>query len=202
MVNCCNLVGSFDIRAEGIISVSSKGNTPVQLITDGVSSVLTVAPSTGTVSISAYANDRVHAGCVGKAGVTVNWLTRTDCNNNIYLFGGAGKSYIQGDTSGLVFFPSINGISNPVNNYEIIDASSSSGPAAMYTKDFQKDGYGLIYVGKPWLINTTKESNCKINLSHYGIGDYGECMLQSMNLTFTPNQIPIVSLDFIYSIND
>jgi len=201
-ISCCNLVGNFDIRAEGIISVSSKGSTPVQLFTSGGSSAITVAPSSGSVSITAYAATRVHSDCAAKAGVSVNWITRTDCDKNIYLFGGPGKSYIQGPTLGLAYFPNIVGVNNPVNEYEIVDASASSGPASIYTVDVQQDGFGLIFNGTPWHINTTIEDNCIINLSNYGIGDYGECMLQSLNLTCIPGQVPTVSLDFIYSIDN
>jgi len=200
--NCCNLVGNFDIKADGIISVSSKGATPVQLFTSGGNSALAIAPSSGSVSITAYAGTVVHSECAAKAGVSVNWITRTDCDKNIYLFGGPGKSYIQGPTAGLAYFPSLAGVNNPVNEYEIVDASSSSGPASMYTVDVQQDGFGLVFDGTPWRIDTTIESDCIIDLSSWGIGGYGKCMLQSLNLTCTPGQVPTVNLDFVYSIDN
>lgn len=201
--DCCNLVGNFNISLDGIISVSSKGDTPVQLYTDGTNNITTVAPSTGTVSITAYAASYAHGGCAGKAGVSINWVSRTMCGEefkNVYMFGGAGKSHIQGDVGGLAEFPAVTGITNPVNQYEIIDASSSSGPSALYIKDIQYDGFGLIFNGNPFNIDTTKEEDCIIDLTKYGIGGYGECMLQSMSLTCTPAQIPTISYDFIYSL--
>ena len=204
-VDCCNLVGNFVIDLDGIISISSKGDTPVQLYTDGTNNAITVAPSTGTVSITAYAGTQVHNGCAGKAGGTVNWVTRVKCDDdefkNVYMFGGPGKSYIQGDIAGLVGFPVVIGVTNPVNEYEVVDASSTSGPAALYVKDIQYDGFGLVYNGRPWVIDTTKKEQCIIDLSKHGIGGYGECMLQSISLTCNPGQIPTVSFDFIYSLS-
>ena len=139
MASCCNLVGNFEILVEGILSVSSKGNTPVQLFTDGTNSSVSVAPSSGTVAITAYAGNRAHDGCAGKAGVSINWITRTDCDRTMYLFGGAGKSYKQGDTSDYVQFPNITDVANPVADYQVIDASATSGPSALYVEDYQYD---------------------------------------------------------------
>ncbi len=203
-LDCCNLVGNFDINLEGVISISSKGSTPVQLYTNGNTNTITVAPSTGTVSITVYAGTQVHNGCAGKANVTINWVTRTICDDefkNVYMFGGAGQSYIQGDVGNLAEFPTVIGVTNPVNDYEIVDASASSGPASLYVKDMQYDGFGLIYNGNPWIINTMNKEECVKNLSTHGIGDYGECMLQSISLTCTPGQIPTASFDFIYSLS-
>ena len=202
MVDCCKLVGNFPSTARGLISVSSRGNTGFQYYSSGGNNSVALEPSSGTVSISAYASDQVHTGCAGKATVTINWQRRTDCGRFIYLFGGAGRSNISGDVQRLATFPSLGGISNPITSYDVVDASASSGPAALYTEDTQYDGIGLIYSGNPWHIDTVRESECKINLTSYGIGGYGICMLQSINLQCTPGKIPIVSFDFIYNIVD
>jgi hypothetical protein len=200
--NCCNLVGNFPSTAEGLISVSSRGNTGFQYYSSGGSSNVAIEPSTGTVSISAYASSKVHEGCAGRATVSINWQRRTDCDVFIYLFAGAGKSTITGNVQGLASFPSLGGVTNPIAKYNTVDASASSGPAALYTDDIQYDGIGLIYTGNPWYINTMSEDSCKINLTSYGIGGYGLCFLQSINLQCVPGKIPIVSLDFIYTINN
>jgi hypothetical protein len=198
--NCCNLVGNFPSTAKGLISVSSRGNTGFQYYSSGSSSSVAIEPSTGTVSISAYATNKVHSGCAGRATVSINWQRRTDCDTFIYLFAGAGKSTISGNVNGLASFPSL-GVSNPITHYNTVDASASSGPAVLYTDNIQYDGIGLIYSGNPWHINTTKESQCKINLTSYGIGGYGLCLLQSINLQCIPGKVPIVNFDFIYVIN-
>lgn len=200
MGSCCNLVGNFDISAEGIISITSQGSAEVSLISANGSNVTTVSPSTGTVSISAYAGSERYKGCPGRAGVSVPWITRNDCDKFYYLFGGAGKSYISGEVGNYARFPSIAGISNPVNSYEVINASSSSGPAALYERSMQQDGYGLLYFGNPWNINTTTEAGCTVNLTSYGIGAYGECLLQNISIQCVPGQIPVVNMSFIYSI--
>lgn len=198
--SCCYLVGNFNVTAPGIISVTSQGSTEINLVTAGGSSAVTRGPSNGTVSISAYAGNTKYIGCPGRAGVTVPWVIRNDCSENIYLFGGAGRSYISGVVGEYASFPSIAGVSNPVSEYRVVNASSSSGPATLYEDSTQKDGYGLIYTGYPWSIDTTTEEGCTVNLTSYGIGGYGNCKLQSINLQTVPGQVPVVNMSFIYSI--
>ncbi len=201
MVSCCNLVGNFDVDSSlGIISVTSQGSTPVSLISAGGSSAVTVAPSTGTVSITAYAGERYY-GCPGRAGVTIPWVVKSDCGENRYLFGGAGKSYISGGSDDYVSFPVIDGISNPVASYNVISASASSGPGALYENSVQQDGYGLVYTGAPFSeIDTSDEEQCFVNLTSYGIGEYGDCKLQNLNIQFVPGQVPVVNMSFIYTV--
>jgi hypothetical protein len=196
---CCNLVGNFPIGLNGIISISAKGNTNVQLIEANGATAVTVEPSEGTVAISAYAMFECHTGCPGRASVTIPWIKRSDCSEYKYLFGGYGKSTISGDVAGLAEFPDIPEVNNPLVEYTHIEASATSGPAAQYTYDTQLDGYGLIYYGLPWTVNTTTEEGCKVNLTSYDIGDYGVCYLQSLSLTCTPGQFPVVNMDYVYS---
>jgi hypothetical protein len=199
--NCCNLVGNFPSTAEGLISVSSKGNTGFQYMTDGTNNEVTIEPSTGVVSISAYATNKVHDGCAGSATVNINWLKKTDCNKYIYLYAGQGKATIKGDIGGLADFASVANITNPITVYNVVEASAASGPASLYTNEDQEDGIGLIYKGQPWTIDTSNESECVIDLTAYGIGGYGECRLQSISLQTVANKIPIVNMSFIYNIN-
>lgn len=200
MASCCNLVGSFNISAKGVISITSQGSAEVTLISAGGSNAAIVSPSTGTISISAYASNERYKGCPGRAGVSIPWIIRNDCDQFYYLFGGAGKSYISGEVGNYASFPYISGVTNPLNSYTVVNASSSSGPAALYEKSVQQDGYGLIYKGNPWNINTTSEDGCIVNLTSYGIGTYGDCKLQNISLQCTPGQIPVVNMSFIYSI--
>lgn len=197
---CCNLVGNFNITAPGIISVTSQGSTEISLVTAGGSSAITVAPSTGSVSISAYAGDERYIGCPGRANVSIPWIIKNNCSEYIYLFGGAGRSSISGEVGTYASFPNINGVTNPVSAFNVVSASAGSGPAALYENSIQKDGYGLIYSGYPWDINTTTEAGCTINLTSYGIGGYGECKVQNISLQCVPGQVPVVNMSFIYSI--
>ena len=70
----------------------------------------------------------------------------------------------------------------------------------MLRKRRQEDAYGLIYLGQPWNINTSSEEGATVNLSAYG--DYGDCLLQSLNLQCTPGQLPVVNMDFVYNISN
>lgn len=200
MASCCNLVGNFNITAPGIISVTSQGSTQMNLFTAGGVSASTISPSTGTVSITAYASQERYVGCPGRAGVSIPWIMRSNCAENIYLFGGAGRSYISGEVGSYARFPIIPGIVNPISEYGVVSATAGSGPASLYEDSIQQDGYGLIYTGNPWNIDTTSEAGCTINLTSYGIGGYGSCKLQNINIQCVPGQIPVVNMSFVYSI--
>ena len=200
MTTCCNLVGNFPIHVPGLISITSQGTSEVTLITSGSKNAAIVAPSTGTISLSAYADTARYYGCPGRAGVSIPWVIRNNCNEFFYLYGGAGKSYISGEVGAYASFPKITGVTNPLNSYAVLNASASSGPTSLYENSIQQDGYGLIYKGQPWNIDTTTEAGCKVNLTSLGIGTYGECRLQSLNIQCNPGQIPVVNLSYIYSI--
>jgi hypothetical protein len=202
MATCCNLVGNFDITAKGIISVTSQGSSQISLISAGGKNAYTISPSSGTVSIAAYASDKRYKGCPGRANVSIPWIIRSDCEKNVYLFGGAGRSSISGEVGDYAKFPSLPGIVNPVTEYDVVSASAGSGPSSLYEDSVQKDGYGLIYKGNPWNIDTLTEAGCTINLTSYGIGGYGECKLQNIQLQCVPGQIPVVNMSFIYSLEE
>jgi len=198
---CCNLVGDFDITAPGILSITSQGSTQMNLISANNVNAYTISASTGTVSLTAYASALRYKGCPGRAGVSIPWIVKSNCAKNIYLFGGYGRSYISGEVGDYAKFPSIAGVPNPISEYDVVSATAGSGPSALYEDSTQKDGYGLIYKGNPWDIDTSSESGCLINLTSYGIGGYGLCMLQNINIQCVPGQIPIVNMSFIYSID-
>jgi hypothetical protein len=201
-IDCCKLVGNFPITVDGIISISSKGKTEVQVYTDGSIATSVLGASTGTVSISAYASKQVHYGCFGRAGVSVNWIKKYNCDTTTFIYAGQGSSYISGDTSNLVEFPTIQGITNPLAKVHVVNVSSSSGPVSLYEDYQQEDGYGLVFTGNPWNIDTTSEAGATINLSSMGIGGYGPSLLQSLSLQCTPGGLPVVSMDFVYSIDN
>jgi hypothetical protein len=194
-VECCNLVGNFPIGSlEGIISVSSKGGTEMTKIGGNILH----GPTTGTISISAYASKTVHDGCAGKAGVSLNWIKKYDCDNDdvYFIFAGEGKSYITGDVGSLITlrYPT------EVVTYEIINASASSGPASVYQKENQTDSYGLEYTGGPWSFITSSDGEVVIDLLELSAG-YDSIYLQSFSLTTSPNQVPTVSYEFVYTVN-
>jgi len=191
---CCNLVGNFPIgELEGIISVSSKGSTEMSKIGD----VIIKGPSTGTLSISAYASKEVHSGCAGRAGLSLNWIKKYDCEEDkvYFIFAGEGRSYKVGDVGSLVL---LNYPGDAVS-YEVISASASSGPATVYQKENQIDSYGLQYLGGPWAFNTAS-GDVVISLGSLSAG-YGRIYLQSFSINLTPNQIPVVNYDFVYAVD-
>jgi len=127
-------------------------------------------------------------------------LKKSDCEKYIYLYAGAGNSYQTGDTGDFISWPNIAGITNPISKFNVLNASASSGPTSLYEEYTQNDGYGLIYTGQPFNINTSDENSSTVNLSNYG--DYGDCLLQSLSLQCTPGQLPVVNMDFLYSISN
>ena len=202
VIDCCKLVGNFPITVDGIISISSKGKTEVQVYTDGTSATSVVGASTGTVSISAYASKQVHYGCFGRAGVSVNWIKKNNCDTTTFIYAGQGSSYISGDISGLVKFPITQSVTQPLAEVHVVNVSSSSGPVSLYEDYIQEDGYGLQFTGDPWDIDTTSEAGATVNLTSMGIGGYGEALLQSLSLQCTPGELPVVSMDFVYQIDN
>lgn len=199
---CCRLVGNFPITKDGIISLSSRVNFTRQLLQDGHTYKVVSAPTTGTLSISAYTNltaTRYH-GCPGNAGVSIPWIMKSDCKVIKFIYGGVGDSYISEYDGDLVRFPTSGDIDNPVGSHRAINASAASGPVSLYEDTTQYIGYGLIYTGHPWYIDTTKESDCTKDLSSaLGIGPgYEECHLQSISVQFNPGEVPVVSMEYMY----
>ena len=191
---CCNLVGSFPIgNLKGIISVTSKGGTEMTKIGDNIIK----GPSTGNISVTAYASDDLHTGCAGKAGLSLNWIRKYDCDNDVvyFIFAGEGKSYIVGDVGDLILlrYPT------DVVVHETISASASSGPTALYQVEDQTDSYGLQYLGGPWAF-TSAGGEVSIDLGVLAAG-YGDVYLQSFSFSAAPAQIPTVTYDFVYAIN-
>lgn len=201
-IDCCNLVGNFpDPPASwgNLISISSKGNTNVTLVGDTttIGGALLTEPHLGSITMTFYASLNKHYGCPGRANVTINWIKKSDCDSYVFLYGGAGKSTISGDVDNYVEFPSLNGdVNNPVSVTKYVDANASSGPDKQYRFETQYDGYGLIYKGSPFTIDTTVENDCIFDLS-WLLGGFG--YLQSLTFQCTPNNLPTLSLDLIYT---
>lgn len=193
---CCNLVGNFPIEPlEGIISVSSRGGTEMMKVGDNILKGAT----TGSISVTAYASDELHKGCVGRAGVSINWIRKYDCDNDLvyYIFAGEGKSYKVGDVGNLIelHYP------DDVVIYETINASASSGPVSLYQIENQIDSYGLSYNGKPWPFSTKSDGEILMELGPLQAG-YGRIFLQSFSLNATPGQLPTVTYDFVYTVSE
>lgn len=195
--NCCKLVGNLTIDGiDGCItSVNVSSRTELLRECGGV---VLLGPTTGTVSITGYAvepvaNDSgIHTGCPGRVSVSIPWVRRYDCDNDVvYLIpGGQGSSSIAGDVQGLASLVIPSGRSFPS-----INASSSSGPATVYMETLQEEGYGLDYRGGPIAFDTRDE----LIMNNFGVGE-GPLYLQSFSAEFNPGEIPTAQYSFLFVI--
>ena len=191
MGNCCKLVGNLAVD-DYVVSVQVRSDTEVSQ----VGSNLVVGATIGSVSISGYASRQLHEACPGRAGVTINWLRKYDCDRNEvhFIFMGAGKSYISGDVGGLA------SVINEVVKYPVLNASAASGPTAFYEQTYQSDGYGLSYSGRPYPFYTDKDNGVEIDIGG-GIVGSNKLYLQSFNLQCTPGQVPMANYNLLFTIN-
>lgn len=186
---CCKLVGEFPINAgECYVSINVSSSTEASLI----ESQLVVGPTVGTVSVTGHAKDTVHIGCPGRANVQIPWLRKWDCDSNELYFipQGEGRSSIFGEVEGLA------SLHYTIGSYRIVNASSSSGPAALYTDETQTDGYGLSYSGGPISFSTSPDG---VTWDGAGLGlGVGTMYMQNFSVEFTPGEIPIASYSFVF----
>ena len=124
--DCCKLVGDLKLNIDGcIISVSTGCNT--EIIT-ACADEPQEGPSTTTVNLSGYANSDLWVGCPSKAGVSIPFVRKYDCENDILylIFSGQGQSFFTGDADELVTLNTT--LETTCASYS---ASSSSGPATL-----------------------------------------------------------------------
>lgn len=185
---CCKLVGAFPGLDRCLISISSRINTEVSKVGDN----LIIGPTIGVVNISAYINNNMHVGCIGRIGVSIPWLRKYDCDTDTihFLFQGEGQSNITGNIQELAT------LNMDAVSYRTINASASSGPASLYEDDIQYDGYGLDYKGAPWAFDTGDSNTLIIDT---GLNNFTSLHLQNFSAQFQPGQLPTASYDFIYA---
>lgn len=187
---CCNLVGNLNLNLNGCI-ISVNMNARTEIVKECGTEAL-LGPTIGTVSVTGYAKDSIHVGCPGRAGVSLNWMRRYDCDTNeVFMIpSGKGSSFVAGDVDGLASL-----IVSTGRKYPSISASSSSGPTSIYMVTEQEDGYGLVYSGNP--ISFNSESDVIFN--NFGIGS-GPMYLQSFNLELNPGELAVASYSFAFTI--
>jgi hypothetical protein len=214
-VDCCKLVGQFPIEEFSIngcvISIEHSSSTEVAKAGEEI----IIGATTGTITVTGYANDLVYVGCPGKASVQVNWLRRYDCDTDTvyFIWGGAGKSSVYGGEGGIDGYLAVNNTGggyygsfafisegiDEISAYNIIRADSSSGPSSLYTETSQQDGYGLIYNGGPFAFDTeTEDGSTFVN---HGVGT-GPWYLQSFNVDLNPGTIPRATYNFMFTAKD
>jgi hypothetical protein len=189
-VGCCKLVGEFPINTDKcFVSISVSSSTESSLIDN---QEIIIGPTVGTVSVGGFADNEIHVGCPGRASVQIPWLRKWDCdNNNMYFISqGEGRSSIFGDVAGYA------SLHRTIGSYRIVNASSSSGPAALYTDEIQTDGYGLTYNGEPISFSTGPNG---VTWDGAGLGlGVGTLYLQNFNLELTPGELPMATYSFVF----
>ena len=184
---CCQLVGNLDLGIDGcIISVSTNCNTEVAVVCGDEPLEGT---SIFTVNLSAYASTTLWVGCPAKAGVSIPYVRKYDCVNDVVylIFAGQGQSFKSGDVDSFISLN--NTMETTSTSYS---ASSSSGPAAIYMQTTQTNGYGLSYSGDPISFNTA-DGETLVNLGNLGNDFY----LQSFNFDAQPGQLPVATYVFV-----
>lgn len=194
MVECCQLVGNLSIGPGCYTSVNTSCST--EMINACGDDTPLCGATIQTVTLAGYATTTVHVGCPGKAGVSIPWIKKYDCDNNklYFLFAGEGQSYLSGDIGGLAL---LNNTVSCAPSSISFSASSSSGPASIYMEDSQDNGYGLVYRGDP-ISFTTSKGGTVVSISVGSID--GDFYLQTFNLSAQPGQLPVASYTFVRSL--
>lgn len=190
---CCQVVGGLNLSIDAcVISINVNANTETFWLCNEVK----LGPTIGSVSVSAYASDQLFKGCPSKAGVSINWIRKYNCEDNEVHFinSSQGQSYIAGEDGGLVRLNNSSG-----RSYPVINASSSSGPTSIYTQTDRVDGFGLSYSGKPWQFNTSSDES--LIIENFGAGA-GDMYLQNFDLTLNPGTFPLANYTFMFFIDD
>lgn len=205
----CGIVGELDLSSIGkyLTSIDFNSNTEVNQVGDE----LLIGPTIGNVNISGYAykdSSDIPKGTKGakgaysstnggQASVSINYVQKYDCDNDMVylLFAGAGESQVTGDIGGLAE------IVDRAVEYDSVSASTESGPAQPYITSNRIDGYGLTYYGGPISFTTTVDSVFSVNISGEGF-NLGEVFLKSFDLNYEPGTHPTASYSFIFAPND
>ena len=187
---CCLLVGDLDLGLNGcFISVNSSCTTEVGAVCGDEPQE---GPTVGVVNLSAHASRDLWIGCPSRAGVSIPYIRKYDCDLDklYFIFSGQGQSFFTGEAGQFV---SLNTLLP--TSCEALNANSSSGPASLYTRSTQYNGYGMTYDGSPISFVTDADSTV-IDLG--GIFRDNVYYLQSFNLELTPGQLPVVSYSMVY----
>jgi len=198
----CNIAGMFDIELDGIISASMNSSADIRLTSDGI---VLLGPAFGTINLVAYPyspnpssnEDRLlGVECPTRVGASINWVRRYDCDDDKYYFipQTGGSAWVEGDMPNNVSFEL-----GPFSEYKSFSASASSGPATVYLDTYHRDGFNLIYTGRPIAFQAGRPEPINILSSRLPSGI--ELYLQSFSLEITPPFSSQVSYSFVFVYN-
>lgn len=193
---CCQLVGNLSLSGFNgcVTSINVSANTEI----NNVCNEPKTGPTVGNVSLTGYASSTPYVGCPSQAGVSINWIRKYDCENDVVYFmnSGEGSSFVSGPFSG-IHYVSLN--TSIGRSYTVINANSNSGPTGLYLRAERQEGYGLNYNGDIFTFNTSNESD--LIISNFGVGE-GPMYLQNFSLTAGPGNFPTVSYSFLFTISE
>lgn len=195
---CCQMVGDLqlDLGLSGcIISFSTNCSTEVVVACSQESEPLE-GPTTGSISIVGYASSEIWRGCPSRAGVSIPFIRKHDCDlNKVYFISvkGQGQSFYTGEAKRYVTLKK-----TLPTSCESLSASSQSGPASIYSRSMQINGYGMSYDGDPIRFDTEEDPDGPI-ISLGGVFSDKKCYLQNFSLELQPGQLPTASYSLVYS---
>jgi len=209
--NRCDLVGNFPVKS-GLHIISANLRSRTEFLITPETSIFLQGPTTGDLSITAYApllsneepkwqnGTKVGMWCLGKAGASYSWNRRISCEDPgvlvVYLIpGGETGSYKEGAiTSQISLVEKI--------DYDSFSASAASGPFSLYSHVTHTDGYNFVYTGSPIPISATDAYNAKqIDIFEAGsdvMPQNYELYLTNFTWDYTPPNIPTVSYSFLF----
>ncbi len=203
----CVVAGLFEVGYDGIISVSLTGSSEFLDILsqcDAAPNVFTEVrrrlkgPSTGTMSITAYAFSQgavaadklLGISCPSQAGVDLPTQQRFDCENNItrIIRTKTGQAFREGDL--------MDGVTllDEFCNFRTVNASAQSGPSSRVVDTTKYLGSDLVWTGPPFAFDTRDADSLDFTLLGLPV------MLTSFNVS---SQVPTAatnSYTFQYSI--
>jgi len=195
-VDDCLVVGNLDLDLESKCIISVNRSCKTEYITAcGEETEPLEGPSIVSLRITGYASSIMWSGKAAKAGVSIPYIQKYDCENDkiYFICNGRGQSYTAGVGITLVtLYKSVKG------KCDMLSASSTSGPATIYTLQSQATGYGMTYTGEPFAFVTDP------NGTTIDVGDVlgGTYYLQSFGLDCQPGQLPTATYSLVAGIED
>jgi hypothetical protein len=194
----CNIVGLLETNYSGIVSASVNGGTNVEVAEDGL---VLLGPTVNTLSITAYpflpgGDWFLGATCPSSAQAQIDWIQKYDCSEQITHFipKSGSKASISGGPIDGVYLECDPGVIT-----SSFDASASSGPTTSYLSLQRRDGFNLVFTGRPIPIQSASPRPYTITL---GPGGSITAYLQSFSLTITPPSPATVSYSFVFTNNN
>ena len=194
-VNCCKLVVDLDCSPYCLTSISNNSSTEISSAC-GPGADPIIGATIGTLSITGYVVQTPHYGCTGEAGVSINWIRKYDCIEDVtyFIFAGEGNSYYYGDVQGTV------SLHREILQYEVFSANVGNSPATLYTNDTRHDGYGMTITGAPINFSTSEDSGVILEAGICGIGEDSLMYLTNFSVKFPMGELPTATYSFVYSL--